>query len=72
MNAPDRAARSLSAPLTEPTEAGEQTLIPGVAAINLNDRLAIRAEAPLVPTKPQRAMDIGLFDLAARNQLDLF
>jgi hypothetical protein len=58
--------------LTEPTAAGEQTLVPGVAPISLRDRLAMRAAAPLEPKKPQRPPDIGLFDLAARNQLDLF
>jgi len=58
--------------LTEPTAVGEQALVPGVAPISLRDRLAIRAAAPLEPKKPQRPPDIGLFDLAARNQLDLF
>jgi hypothetical protein len=58
--------------LTEPTAVGEQTLVPGVAPISLRDRLAIRAAAPLEPKKPQRPPDIGLFDLTARNQLDLF
>jgi len=72
--------------LTEPTAVGEQScerslsggqegaqfLVPGVAPISLSERLAIRAAAPLEPKKPQRPPDIGLFDLAARNQLDLF
>lgn len=58
--------------LTEPTAVGEQTLVPGVAPISLRDRLAMRAAAPLEPKKPQRPPDIGLFDLAARSQLDLF
>ena len=58
--------------LAEPTAVGEQTLVPGVAPISLRDRLAMRAAAPLEPKKPQRPPDIGLFDLAARNQLDLF
>lgn len=56
----------------ETTDAGEQTLVPGVSPISLRDRLAMRAAAPLEPKKPQRPPDIGLFDLAARNQLDLF
>lgn len=56
----------------EPTEAGAQTLVPGVAPITARDRLRFRADAPLGPTKPQRPCDEGLFDLAARNQLDLF
>jgi hypothetical protein len=58
--------------LTEPTAVGEQSLVPGVAPISLRDRLAIRAAAPLEPKKPQRPPDIGLFDLAARSQLDMF
>jgi hypothetical protein len=72
--------------LAEPTAVGEQScerslsggqegaqlLVPGVAPISLRERLAMRAAAPLEPKKPQRPPDIGLFDLAARNQLDLF
>lgn len=56
----------------ETTDAGEQTLVPGVAPISLRERRAIRAAAPLEPKKPQRPPDIGLFDLAALGQLDLF
>jgi len=65
---PDRAARFAA----EPTEAGVQSLVPGVAPIAAADRLRWRAAAPLEPRKPQRPCDHGLFDLAARNQLDLF
>lgn len=56
----------------EPTAIGLQSLVPGVAPISLADRLAARAAAPLEPARPQRPCDLGLFDLAARNQLDLF
>ena len=56
----------------EPTGIGLQSLVPGVAPITPSDRLAARAAAPLEPKKPQRPCDFGLFDLAARNQLDLF
>lgn len=56
----------------EPTEAGAQTLVPGVAPITGADRLRRRADAPLAPSKPQQPCDLGLFDLAARAQLDLF
>ena len=28
--------------------------------------------APLLPTRPQKPLDLGLFDMAARDQLDLF
>jgi hypothetical protein len=41
----------------EPTDAGQQALVPGVA--------------PLGPAKPQQRCDFALFDLAARAQLDL-
>jgi hypothetical protein len=57
---------------SEPTEQGEQVLVPGVAPITLRQRLATLLAAPLAPRKPQRPMNIGLFDEGARNQLDLF
>ena len=60
------------APAFEPTEAGAQALIAGVTPISLAVRLGLRASAPLVAAKPHRPCDLGLFDLAARNQLDLF
>lgn len=56
----------------EPTAIGPQTLVPGVAPITPRDRLAARAAAPLEPKKAQRPCDLGLFDLNARLQLDLF
>ncbi|MFA6125366.1 MAG: hypothetical protein WCS75_01260 [Sphingomonas sp.] len=56
----------------EPTPIGPQSLVPGVVPITPRDRLAARAAAPLEPKKPQRPCDLGLFDLNARNQLDLF
>jgi hypothetical protein len=68
----------------EPTEAGAQTLVPGIAPITGADRLRWRADAPLAPSKPQQPCEKpalsaclagsrrGLFDLAARAQLDLF
>jgi hypothetical protein len=59
-------------PVFEPTPIGEQRLIPGVAPVSLRQRLEHRAAQPLAPTKLQKPLDIGLFDLAARNQLDLF
>jgi hypothetical protein len=58
--------------LSEPTPIGEQRLVPGVAPITMRDRLESRMAAPLLPTRPQKPLDLGLFDLAARNQLDLF
>jgi hypothetical protein len=56
----------------EATEIGLQSLIPNVTPITPIDRLALRAAAPMRPTKLQRPCDFGLFDLAARDQLDLF
>ena len=58
--------------LSEPTPLGEQRLVPGVAPITMRDRLRARMAAPLLPTRPQKPLDLGLFDMAARNQLDLF
>ncbi len=57
---------------TEMTEQGEQTLVPGVTPVTLRQRLALLFAAPLASRKPQRPMNIGLFDEDARNQLDLF
>ena len=61
-----------SALQSEPTPEGEQTLIPGVRPITKRERLALLTAAPLAPRKPQRPLNIGLFDEDARNQLDLF
>ena len=57
---------------SERTPDGEQTLIPGVRPVTTRERLEARMAAPMAPRKPQKPLDIGLFDLAARNQLDLF
>jgi hypothetical protein len=56
----------------EATPIGPQTLVPGVAPITPAARLAMRADAPLLPKKPQRPIDHGLFDTNARNQIELF
>ena len=56
----------------EPTQAGVQTLVSGVAPISPAERLAMRANAPLEPKKPQRPADHGLFDTNARNQIEMF
>ena len=58
--------------LSEPTPEGEQTLVPGISPISIRERLEHLTQAPLGPRKLQKPLDIGLFDLAARNQLDLF
>jgi hypothetical protein len=57
---------------SEPTEQGEQVLVPGVPPVTWRQRLAVLFAAPLASAKPQRPMNIGLFDEDARNQLDLF
>ena len=57
---------------TEPTAQGDQMLVAGVARIGSRQRLAALQAAPLRPSKPQRPMNIGLFDEDARNQPDLF
>ena len=56
----------------EVTPVGVQTLVSGVAPITPAQRLAIRANAPLEPRKPQRPADHGLFDTNARNQIEMF
>jgi hypothetical protein len=64
---------SAPAPLpTEPTPEGEQILVPGVAPISTRERLALRMAAPMTARKPQKPLNIGLFDEDARNQLALF
>ncbi|WP_106639771.1 hypothetical protein [Allosphingosinicella vermicomposti] len=64
---------SVAAPFeAEPTAAGAQCLVPGVRPISQRARLEAQMAAPLVPQRPQKATDFGLFDEAARLQLDLF
>ena len=62
----------MSALQSEPTPSGHQTLVPGVPPVPLRERLEARMAAPLLPLRAQKPMDLGLFDLAARDQLDLF
>ena len=56
----------------EVTPIGVQTLVTGVAPISPAQRLAMLAEAPLQPRRPQRPVDHGLFDVNARNQIEMF
>ena len=56
----------------EVTPIGVQTLVSGVAPITAAERLALRANAPMEPKKPQRPADHGLFDTNARNQIEMF
>lgn len=56
----------------EVTPIGVQTLVTGVAPITPAQRLAMLAGSPLQPRRPQRPADHGLFDLGARNQIEMF
>lgn len=56
----------------EVTPIGVQTLVTGVAAITPAQRLAMLANAPMQPRRPQRPADHGLFDINARNQIEMF
>jgi len=60
---------------TETTPQGEQIVAPGVRPITLRDRLAVRAAQPMTPRRnpnaSQKPCNVGLFDEAARNQLDM-
>lgn len=56
----------------EVTPIGVQTLVIGVAPISPVQRLAMLADAPLQPRRPQRPADHGLFDTNARNQIEMF
>lgn len=57
---------------SEVTPIGVQTLVTGVAPITPAQRLAMLANAPLQPRRPQRPADHGLFDTNARNQIEMF
>jgi len=57
---------------SEQTDCGEQILIPGVKPVALRERLRLQMQAPLGPRAAQKPMTIGLFDMDARNQLELF
>jgi hypothetical protein len=56
----------------EQTVAGDQLLAPFVTPVSMRERLARLTAQPLAPRKPQKPLDIGLFDEAARNQLSPF
>ena len=65
-------ASALANTVTERTEAGEQLLAPFVAPVSVRQRLDHLMAQPPLTRKPQKPLDIGLFDEAARNQLSLF
>ena len=56
----------------EVTQVGVQSLVTGVAPITPADRLAMRANAPLLPRRAQRPADHGLFDMISRTQIEMF
>ncbi|MEQ8402665.1 MAG: hypothetical protein RIE24_08000 [Silicimonas sp.] len=58
------------ASITETTPEGEQTVVPGVTPITAADRLALRAAAPMEPSRVQKPCDHGLFDVEGRKQID--
>jgi len=67
------APKNNAAPLeAEQTAIGVQTLVSGVAPITPAQRLAMRANAPMEPNKPQRPANHGLFDTISRNQIEMF
>tara|TARA_R110002072_G_scaffold291338_5_gene459441 strand:+ start:55 stop:258 length:204 start_codon:yes stop_codon:yes gene_type:complete len=57
---------------SETTPEGEQTLAPGIRPITQRERIEALMAAPLAARRPQKPMNIGLFDENARNQLHLF
>ncbi len=57
---------------TEQTEQGTQTLVPGVAPVTQRQRLEWTMQQMLGPRRPQKLCNDGLFDLNARNQLEMF
>jgi hypothetical protein len=59
-------------PASEMTPLGEQTLIAGVRPITSRDRLQSRLDAPLLPRRLQKPLNVGLWDEDRRNQLELF
>ena len=61
-------------PAIENTDIGAQYLIGGVAPVTQKQRLEFMATLPMHPKRArhQKPCDIGLFDEASRNQIDLF
>jgi len=61
-------------PQTEDTPEGRQVLVPGVVPVTVRERLDVMARKPMTGKRGpilQKPCDIGLFDEAARAQLDL-
>ncbi|MEL7190764.1 MAG: hypothetical protein AAGK17_14525 [Pseudomonadota bacterium] len=66
--------RKPQTPETEHTAIGEQLVVQGYQPVTSKERLDYQATLPMQPKRPcvQKPCDIGLFDEARRNQLDLF
>ncbi|MEO1702355.1 MAG: hypothetical protein AAFR71_09915 [Pseudomonadota bacterium] len=58
----------------EHTAIGEQFVVRGYQPVTTRERLDHQSNLPMQPKRPcvQKPCDIGLFDEAARKQLDLF
>jgi len=56
---------------TEVTDHGEQVLIPDIKPITPSECLVLMMDAPLVPRREQKPLNIGLFDQDGRAQLDI-
>jgi len=56
---------------SERIESGEQTLVPGVRPVTQRDRLELTMTQPKAGIRKQKPCNLGLFDVNARNQLDL-
>lgn len=71
---PSPTHRKPQTPETEHTAIGEQFLVQGYRPVTTKERLDHQATLPMQPKRPcvQKPCDIGLFDEARRNQLDLF
>ncbi len=56
---------------SEAIESGIQYLMPDIAPITQNDRIAQKCSAPMMANCEQHPCDIGLFDIIQHNQIDL-
>jgi len=56
---------------TEVTPQGQPTLVSGVPPITERERIEAMMNGPIRPRRPQKPLNIGLFDEDARRQMDL-
>ena len=68
--------QNINGPAYEPTDQGDQAIMPIVQPITRDDReralIAALKAAPVTVSREQKPLNIGLFDDDARNQLALF